>query len=72
MKGIVYMYTSPENKKYIGQTIRSLASRAQQGKGYKGCHAFYAAILKYGWDNFQSKILYEIETDDIENLYNCE
>jgi hypothetical protein len=43
--GFIYMYTSPSNKSYIGQTIRSLSERAQKnGNGYVGCPIFFRAI----------------------------
>ena len=44
-RGIIYKYTSPSNKSYIGQTIRSLSERAQKnGNGYVGCPIFFRAI----------------------------
>lgn len=67
--GIIYKYTSPEHKSYIGQTTKTLAQRAQtNGQGYKQCPVFYEAILKYGWDNFTVEILYEITTEDLDEL----
>lgn len=59
--GFIYCYTSPSNKKYIGQTIRTLALRAgKDGIGYQSCSYFYRAIQKYGFSNFQVEILEEI------------
>lgn len=54
---IVYKYTSPSNKVYIGQTCRSLDRRAYEGKGYVHSTHFYSAILKYGFKNFKRDIL---------------
>ena len=33
--GVIYKYTSPSGKSYIGQTVKSLQQRAKYtGKGY--------------------------------------
>lgn len=55
----VYVYTNKVNgKKYVGQTCRSLKERAgKDGKLYRQCTAFSAAIKKYGWDNFEPEIV---------------
>lgn len=66
--GFIYMYTSPSNKKYIGQTCRSLSERAGnlKGDGYKNCSIFYRAILKYGFDNFSVQILEELPLEQLD------
>lgn len=67
-KYMVYCYTNKQNnKKYIGQTCRSLKERAgDNGIRYKNPdladndpnqYCFWKAICKYGWDNFSSEIL---------------
>ena len=56
---IIYKYTSPSNKIYIGQTNRTLQKRANHGKGYIHSSYFYAAIQKYGFENFTCEILRE-------------
>ena len=62
--GFVYCYTSPSGKKYIGKTKTTLKARAKENcKGYKGCTAFYNAIQKYGYENFQVEILEEVPLD---------
>ena len=59
--GFVYCYTSPSGKKYIGKTKTTLKARAKDNcKGYKGCTAFYNAIQKYGYENFEVEILEEV------------
>ena len=60
-KYIVYCHINKiNNKKYIGQTCRSLETRSgKNGRYYKNCIAFYNAIKKYGWDNFEHKVLFE-------------
>ena len=62
--GFIYQYTSPSGKIYIGKTKTTLKERAQKNaKGYKGCKAFYNAIQKYGWENFEVEILDEVPLD---------
>lgn len=66
--GFIYCYTSPSGKKYIGKTKTTLKERAKnQAKGYKGCKAFYNAIQKYGWNNFEVEILEEVPLDIIDD-----
>ena len=48
---IVYIYTFPNGKKYVGQTIHTINERAKRGEGYINSPAVYNAIKKYGWDN---------------------
>lgn len=54
---IVYIYTFPNGKKYIGQTTQSLNARAKRGEGYIESPKVYNAIKKYGWDNIQKEII---------------
>lgn len=65
MKGYIYRYISPSGKSYIGQTTTNPNRRASNGIGYQGCTAFYDAIQKYGWGNFQLEILQEVESDNL-------
>ena len=54
----IYVHKNKINGKvYVGQTCQQPETRWQKGKGYKQCSYFYAAILKYGWDNFDHTIL---------------
>ncbi len=56
---IVYMHTSPNNKRYIGITSQKPERRwRKNGEGYKDHAYFWRAIQKYGWDNFKHDILY--------------
>lgn len=86
----VYKYTNKENGKiYVGNTTQSLKERAgNNGNGYrrKNGGKFYEAIKKYGWNNFEPKILkdgitnrkdafkiekdYIIKLNSVENGYN--
>ena len=54
----VYMHKNKKNQKiYIGQTCQKPERRWSNGYGYKGCPKFYAAIQKYGWQNFEHIII---------------
>lgn len=58
-KYCVYIHTSPNNKAYIGVTSQPPECRwGKDGTGYKQKTqpAMYAAIQKYGWDNFKHYI----------------
>ena len=57
MSWIVYQHISPSNKVYVGITKQKPEYRWDNGKGYKRCVKFFNAILKYGWDNFEHKII---------------
>lgn len=69
MPWLIYMYTFPNNKRYIGQTSCSLAER--QGKNfreYKRNPALNAAIKKYSVHNIRQDILFDnIQTRDEAN-----
>ena len=70
----IYKHTSPSGKVYIGQTYRkNLNDRWSNGNGYRKCDVFYAAIKKYGWDNFKHEILVQgltkKEADEAEVAY---
>lgn len=74
MRGIIYCYTAPNGKSYIGQTVDE-EKRKYQHKCNAFCKGgrdwnkpFYRAIRKYGWDSFVYEILWEKESEDIETL----
>lgn len=58
---LVYKYTSPTNKYYIGQTSYSVEKRRGNNSFYKYADspAFYQALQKYGVENFKCEILKE-------------
>lgn len=63
----IYRHINKINgKSYIGQTCQKLSKRWKSGFGYtkERQPAFYNAIQKYGWDNFDHEIL----ADKIETL----
>lgn len=56
----VYKHTSPSGKVYIGKTKQKPEIRwRKHGQGYQTNRYFWRAIQKYGWDNFEHKVLFE-------------
>ena len=67
MRGIVYKYTSPSGKVYIGQTCRDRGRRNEfqaLARPYSSGHFIDSARQKYGPDNFTYEVLFEINGDD--------
>ena len=65
MSYCVYLHTNKINgKQYVGQTCLKPERRWKNGLGYKGCVHFFNAIIKYGWDNFDHKIVYNSLTKE--------
>ena len=70
IEGVIYCYTSPSNKCYIGQTINRKLRRlehlslAMRGKGF----AFHRALRKYGIDNFSYEELFFTASKDTETI----
>lgn len=79
---ILYEHRNKLNgKRYIGITKNKTKRWYGKGKHYAGCPYFYAAIQKYGWDNFEHNILVEdltceeasrLEKHYIETLKTCD
>lgn len=69
MTYLIYKHTNKFNdKSYIGQTSQKATRRWRNGSGYKESPIFYAAIKKYGFDNFSHEILEEnIATKSLAN-----
>lgn len=56
----VYCHTNKINgKQYIGVTMQPLKKRFQYGNGYRTCHHFNRAIRKYGWESFETTVLFD-------------
>lgn len=57
-KYTIYKHTTPSEKVYIGMTKqRRVEDRWKYGYGYRHNPHFFNAILKYGWDNIDHKII---------------
>lgn len=73
----VYMHLNKTNgKRYIGITKQNVNRRWKNGWGYyvkNNTSYFWKAIQKYGWNNFEHKILHtgllKIEADELERYY---
>lgn len=62
----VYVHISPSNKRYVGITSqKNLNGRWRNGKGYKNNPHFVNAINKYGWENFEHKVLANELPEDV-------
>lgn len=69
--GVIYSYTAPNGKKYIGQTRKTILRRAgNDGVGYSGNELFWKAIQKYGWNNFELEILFTIKSINLTHVIN--
>lgn len=54
----VYLHINKVNGKiYVGQTRKTPKARWQNGTGYRTQTHFWASICKYGWDNFEHRIV---------------
>lgn len=62
---IIYMYTFPSGKRYIGKTKRTLSERQGYNfTGYENCTVLWQAIQKYGIENIRQEILFENDMTD--------
>lgn len=61
--GIIYKYTAPNGKSYIGQTKYNRAMRGTKPDDYISCTAFHAALIKYGMENFTYTILEKCDNE---------
>ena len=65
MSYVIYMHINKTNgKAYVGLTSMKPEERWREGKGYNKGTYFRNAIDKYGWDNFEHKIIKENLTKD--------
>ena len=57
---LIYMYTFPNGKKYIGKSSKPLSQRqGHDWNKYKTCTLLWCAIQKYGTENIETTILDE-------------
>lgn len=62
---IIYMYTFPNGKRYVGKTMRSLNQRqGNEFNGYERCTALWKAVQKYKPENIKQEILFENDMAD--------
>lgn len=69
-KYVLYEHRNKLNgKRYIGVTNNITKRWCGKGKHYDGCPYFWAAIQKYGWDNFEHKVLiYDLTREEASRL----
>lgn len=67
MKGIIYKYTSPSGKSYIGQTIDPKKRYNEHRRMTNDC-VFHRAVKKYGFENFKYEVLVTVDLDDEQEL----
>jgi group I intron endonuclease len=67
LKNVIYKFTSPGGKAYVGQTI----DLRQRFKKYKSLRkkdigpAFYNALVKYGFENFELSVLASLASQSL-------
>ena len=69
-KGYIYRLTSPSEKHYVGQTV-NFKKRMSEYKTFHHCEnqcALFNAIKKYGFENFEIKIIETINRETKELL----
>lgn len=65
---VIYKFTFPNGKSYVGRTVQSPEIRwaSHRYKSKTGKLLVHRAIRKYGWDKIQKEILYEgISEEDL-------
>lgn len=69
-KYILYEHQNKINgRRYIGITNNKTKRWYGKGKHYEGCPYFFAAIQKYGWDNFEHNVLiYDLTREEASRL----
>lgn len=72
MRGIIYKYTSPSGKIYIGQTVneRKRRNRFLNLNDSYGGPKIDRARRKYLPENFIYEVIFEIEADNIKDILN--
>lgn len=69
--GLIYKYTSPSGKIYIGQTVNEKSRKCSHKLDAKKSNTHFAkAIRKYGFENFKYEVIIKFKpTIDLEKLY---
>lgn len=56
--GVIYMYTSPSGKKYIGQTVNESSRKSHHKNENVNTQTYFGrAIKKYGFENFKYEVI---------------
>ena len=73
MRGVVYKYTSPSGKVYIGQTCREKGRRKdfRSSAPYSDGFLINNARKKYGPENFLYEVLFQIESEDGQEVHDA-
>lgn len=58
----IYKHTCPNGKVYIGITNQEPEQRWNKGLGYQKQNRFFAAIVKFGWDNILHEVIAQVES----------
>lgn len=68
--GIIYKYSSPSGKIYIGQTTNEALRKSQHKSQAKNNPKdyFHRAIRKYGFENFQYEVIFRTASKDESRL----
>lgn len=68
--GVIYKYTSPSGKIYIGQTINERSRKSKHKNDTSKTNTYFGkAIRKYGWENFKYEVIIKFNpTADREKL----
>lgn len=70
IKHLVYIHINKiNNKVYVGQTCNLYERWRCEGKNYFNSLKFFRAIKKYGWDNFEHKIIADNLTQEEADKY---
>lgn len=66
MRGVIYKYTSPSNKVYVGKTTNEKQRKLRhQCDKKERCVALQRAFAKYGYDSFTYEVIEIVEDNDI-------
>lgn len=67
--GVIYKFTFPNGKVYIGQTVKAPKKRWHLHRvKANNCWLLARAIKKYGWANIKKEVLVELPNDEL-NAY---
>lgn len=74
IEGIIYIYTSPSNKVYIGQTVdenermRKHISDSKNLSKKRNDSYFHRAVAKYGIDQFTYEVLFKTKSNSKDRI----